>query len=163
MLRLFSHCAYFPVLATSSVILSSVYFTMTEGYSLLSCTSYRVGHPLRTCNSHPVLQRTAAEQFSFVVRSSKRKIFLKGNKRQDTRFSEGMYQLSCRSVLLSSTFRNHTGDAQSCFSSCVHKFMGSACNPSPAEVSGRFAVDFGGAKIPCYVSKGFSFLPDVSP
>lgn len=70
---------------------------MTEKYSLLSCTSYRVDHLLTTCNSHPVLHRTAAEQFSFVVHSSKREIFLKGNKREDTSFSEGTDQLTCRS------------------------------------------------------------------
>lgn len=163
MLRLFSQCAYAPVLATLSLILSAVYLTMTHKYSLLSCTSYRVDYPLSTCNSHPVSQRTAAEQFSFVVHSSERKIFLKGDKREDARFSEGMYQLTCRSVSLSLTFRNHNGDAHSCFSGCMHKFIGSAWNAGPAEVSESFATDLNGAKIPCYVSKGSSFLPDVSP
>jgi len=82
-------------------MLGSVYFTMTDKYSLLSCISYRADHPLSTCNSHPVLQRIAAEQFSFVVRSSKRKIFLRGNKRENIRFSKDVCQLTCRTLSLS--------------------------------------------------------------
>lgn len=130
--RLFFQCAYFSVLTALSLIPSSIHFTMTGKYSLLSCASYRVDHPLSTCNSRPVLQRTATEQFSSVVHSSKRKIFLKGHKNKDTRFSEGMYQLTCRSLSL--TFRNHTRGAHSCFSSCLHKHISSAWNPGPAEV-----------------------------
>lgn len=62
MLGLSSQCAYFPVLTTLSLLLSSVYFRMTDEYSLVSCISYGVDHPLSICNSPPVLQRTAAEQ-----------------------------------------------------------------------------------------------------
>lgn len=92
-----------------------------------------------------------------MIHSSKRKIFLKENKRgEDTGFSEGMYQLACRCPSLSLMFRYHTRDARSCFISCLHKFICSGI-PVPLRPMIFFVIDFNEAKVSCYGS-GLFFL-----
>lgn len=83
MLRLFSQCAYFPFLATLSWILYLL--CIADKYSLLSCTSYWVDHPLSTCNVVKKSSRTIFFSDAFLQEEN---IFKGEQKEEDTGFSE---------------------------------------------------------------------------